>query len=53
MEHKTISKKVLYINFKKPRLRGRPKNRWQDKVRVDGRRCGGKGWKESVYNRQE
>jgi len=35
------------------RLRGRPRNRWQDVVREDGRLVGGKGWKERVYNRQE
>jgi hypothetical protein len=28
------------------RLRGRPRNRWQDEVREDG-----KGWLEKVYNR--
>jgi hypothetical protein len=35
------------------RLTGRPRNRWQNEVREDGRLVGGKGWKESVYNRQE
>jgi len=35
------------------RLRGRPRNRWQDEVREDGRIVGGKGWKERVYNREE
>jgi hypothetical protein len=38
---------------KTTRLRGRPRNRWQDEVREDGRLVGGKGWKESVYNREE
>jgi len=33
------------------RLRDRPRNRWQNKVREDGRLAGGKGWKERVYNR--
>jgi len=32
------------------RLRGRPRNRWQDEVREDGRLVGGKRWKERVYN---
>jgi hypothetical protein len=46
------SKKVLYMNLE-IRLRGRPRNRWQDEVREDGRLVGGKGWKERVYNREE
>jgi hypothetical protein len=39
------------MNFETTRLRGSPRNRWQDEVRVDGRLVRGKGWKESVYNR--
>ena len=39
-------KKVLYMNLETMRLRGRPRNRWQDEVREDGRLVGGKGWKE-------
>jgi len=35
------------------RLRDRPRNRWQDEVREDGRLVGGRGWKERVYNREE
>ena len=37
------------------RLRARPRNRWQDEVREDGRgrQVGGKGLKERVYNRKE
>ena len=35
------------------RLRGRPRNRWQDKAREDGRLVGTKEWKERVYNREE
>jgi hypothetical protein len=35
------------------RMKGRPRNRWQDELREDGRLVGGRGWKESVYNRQE
>jgi len=34
------------------RLRGRPRNRWQDEVREDGRIVGGEGWKERLYNRE-
>jgi len=44
---------VLCMNLERTRLRGRPKNRWQDEVMEDGRLVGGKGWKERVYNRQE
>ena len=35
------------------RLRGRPRNRWQDKVREDGRRVGGERWQEKVHNGEE
>jgi hypothetical protein len=53
MEENRISKQVLYMNLETTRLRGRPKNRWQDEVREDGRLVGGKGLKERVYNREE
>jgi hypothetical protein len=36
MEENKIPKRVFYMNLK-TRLRGRPRNRWQDKVREDGR----------------
>jgi hypothetical protein len=52
MEENRIPKKV-YMNFETTRMRGRPRNRWQDEVREDGRLVGGKGWKERVYNREE
>jgi len=35
------------------RLRGRPRNKWQDEVREDGRIVGGEGWQEKVRNRDE
>jgi len=35
------------------RLRGRPRNRWQDDLREDGILVGGIGCKERVYNREE
>ena len=41
------------MNLEATRLRDRPRNRWQDEVREDGRLGGGKGWRERVYNRQE
>jgi hypothetical protein len=48
MEENRIPQKVLYMNLETMGLRGRPRNRWQDEVREDG-----KGWKERVYNREE
>jgi hypothetical protein len=50
---KQNSKKVLYMNLVTTRLRGRPRNRWQDEVRGDGRIVGGEGWQEKVCNREE
>jgi len=37
MEENRIPKGVLYMNLGTTRLRGRPRNRWQDEVREDGR----------------
>jgi len=34
-------------------LRGRPRNRWQDEVREDGRKVGGEGWQGKLRNREE
>ena len=54
MEKKNrIPKEVLYMNLEKTRLRGRPRNRWQDEVMKDGRLAGGIGWRERVHNREE
>ena len=44
---------VLYMNLGTTRLRGRPRNRWQDEVREDGRIFGGEDWQEKVHNREE
>jgi hypothetical protein len=41
------------MNLETTRLRGTPRNRWQNEVREDERLVGGKGWKKRVYNRQE
>jgi len=41
------------MNLKTTRLSGRPRNRWQDEVRDDGRLVGEEGWKARVYNRKE
>ena len=41
------------MNLETTRMTGRPRNRWQDEVREDGRVAGGKRWKERVYKREE
>ena len=46
MEENRIPKRVLYMNMVTTRLRGRPRNWWQDEVREDGRIVGGEGWQE-------
>ncbi len=43
MEENRIHKNELYINLETTRVRGRPRNRWQDEVRNDGRPAGGMG----------
>jgi hypothetical protein len=43
VEGNGIPKRVLYMNVGMTRLRGRPRNRWQDEVREDGRMVGGEG----------
>jgi len=43
MEENRIPKKVLYMDLE-TRPRGRPRNRWQELVREDGRIVGVKGW---------
>jgi hypothetical protein len=53
MEENRIPKRVLYMNLETTRLRGRPRNGWQDEVREDGRIVGGEECQEKVYNREE
>ena len=53
MEENRIPKRVLYMNLGTTRLRGRPRNRWQDEVREDGRIVCEDGWQEKVHNREE
>jgi len=53
MEENRIPKRVLYMNVGTTRLRGRPRNSWQDEVREDGRVVGGEGQQEKVHNRGE
>jgi len=52
MGENRIPKRVLYMNLGTTRLRGRPRNRWQNEVR-DGRIVGGEGWQKKVHNREE
>jgi hypothetical protein len=44
MEENLIPKIVLCIILESTRSRCRPKNRWQDEVRNDGRIVGGEEW---------
>jgi hypothetical protein len=53
MEENRIPKIVLYMNFESTRLTGRPRIRWLDEVREDGRIVDGEEWQEKVYNREE
>jgi hypothetical protein len=53
MEENRIPKRVLYMNLGTTTLRGRPRNRWQDEVREDGRIVGGEGWQEKLHNSEE
>jgi hypothetical protein len=53
MEENRIPKRVLYMNLETRRPRGKPRNRWQDEVREDGRMVAGKEWQEKVYDREE
>jgi hypothetical protein len=50
MEEDRIPKRVLYMNLETTIPRGRPRNRWQDEVREDGKMVGGEVWQEKVYD---
>jgi hypothetical protein len=52
MEESRMLNRVLYVNLDTTRLRGRPRNRWQDEVRNDGSIVGGEEWQEKVCNGQ-
>jgi hypothetical protein len=52
MEENRISKRVFFMNLESTRPRGRPRDRWQDAVREDGRIVGGEEWHEKVYNKE-
>jgi hypothetical protein len=51
MEENRVPKKVLYMNLEATRLRDRPRNRWKDEVRENGRLLGRKGRKGYVTER--
>jgi hypothetical protein len=53
MEENRIPSRVFYMKLESTRSRGRPRNRWQDEVREDGRIVGGEEWQEKVYKREE
>jgi hypothetical protein len=53
MEGNRIPKRVLYMHLETTRPRDRPRNRWKDEVRDDGRIVGGEEWQEKVYDREE
>jgi hypothetical protein len=41
------------MNLETTKLKDRPRIRWQDEVREDGRIVGGEEWQEKVYKREE
>ena len=45
--------RVLNMNLGTTRLRGRPRNRWEEEVREDGRIVGREAWQENVHDREE
>jgi hypothetical protein len=52
MEENRIPKRELYITSNlETRLTGRPRNRWQEGVRENGRIVSGEEWQEKIYNR--
>jgi hypothetical protein len=53
MEENRIPKRRSYMNLETTRMRGRPRNRWQDEVREDGRIVGGEEWQDKIHNREE
>ena len=53
MEENRTPKTVLYMNLGTTRLRGRPRNRWEDEVREDWRIVGGEGRQKKVHKREK
>jgi hypothetical protein len=52
-EENRIPKRGLYMNLETTRPMGRPRNRWLDEVREDGRIVGREEWQEKIYDREE
>jgi len=48
MGENRIPERVLYMDLGTTRLRGRPRNRWQDEVREGRRIVGVEGWQEKT-----
>jgi hypothetical protein len=46
VQENRIPNTALYRNLKTIRLRGRPRNRWENEVREDGRIVGVEEWQE-------
>jgi hypothetical protein len=53
MEKNRIPKRILYMNLEVKRPRSRPRNRWKDEVREDGRMVDGEEWQEKLYDTEE
>jgi hypothetical protein len=51
MEESRINNRVLYMNLGTARLRGRPRNKWQNEVREDGRMVEKSGRKKYITER--
>jgi hypothetical protein len=52
-EGNRIHKRVLLMNLESTRQTGRPRYKWRDEVREDGRIVGGEKWQDKLYNREE
>ena len=50
---KQNSQKGIIYESGNNKIESRPRNRWQDEVREDGRIVGGEGWQPKVHNREE
>jgi hypothetical protein len=50
-ENTIINNTISNLGTRRPR--GRPRNRWQDEVREDGRMVGAEEWQEKVNDRKE